>query len=319
MNLNRSVEHFATLFDSKFLPIGMALHGSLMAHAQPFHLWILCMDEEVEKQLKLISLTNVTLIPLKEIETQELLAVKSKRTLGEYCWTVTPFTPQAVFDRYPRVERVTYLDADMFFFNDPRILLSELDQSGKHILITEHAYDPKYDQTLRSGRFCVQFITFRRTQQAAKVMKWWQDRCLEWCFARVEDGKFGDQKYLDSWPGLFGDVVHIVQQVEQTLAPWNVLFFEKKIGTINPVFYHFHALRIVSQNKVRLWLGYKIGKQGLGLYDDYLKNLCACINLLKIYCIEVSCIEQRKEKWAMLRYFKRRITKMVRFASMNCS
>ena len=64
MNSNRPTEHFVTLFDSKFLPMGMALHDSLMAHAQPFHLWILCMDEMVEKQLKLISLPDV-IIPLK--------------------------------------------------------------------------------------------------------------------------------------------------------------------------------------------------------------------------------------------------------------
>ena len=55
MNSNRPIEHFVTLFDSKFLPMGMALHDSLMIHAQPFHLWILCMDELVEKQLKQIS------------------------------------------------------------------------------------------------------------------------------------------------------------------------------------------------------------------------------------------------------------------------
>ena len=317
MNSNRPIEHFVTLFDSKFLPLGMALHDSLMIHAQPFHLWILCMDELVEKQLKQISLSHVTLIPRKEIETQELLAVKPGRTLGEYCWTLTPFTPQAVFDRNPNVKSVTYLDADIFFFDDPRILLSELDQSRKHILITEHAYDPKYDQALASGRFCVQFTTFRRTEQAAKVMKWWQDKCLEWCFARLENGKFGDQKYLDSWPELFSDVVHIVRQVEKTLAPWNVLFFEKKNGgTVDPVFYHFHSLRIINPHKVRLYHGYKIGKQGLCLYGQYLKNLSKHISSLKIHCITTPYIEQKKEKWGLLRYFKRRITKVVRFASI---
>ena len=319
MNSNRPIEHFVTLFDSKFLPMGMALHDSLMIHAQPFHLWILCMDELVEKQLKQISLSHVTLIPRKEIETQELLAVKPGRTLGEYCWTLTPFAPQAVFNRDPNVKSVTYLDADIFFFDDPRILLSELDQSRKHILITEHAYDPKYDQALASGRFCVQFMTFRKTQQAIKVMKWWQERCIEWCFARVEDEKFGDQKYLDCWPELFDGIVHIVQQVEKTLAPWNVLFFEKKIGAkIYPVFYHFQTLRIISSRKIQMYFGYKIGKLGLSLYDQYLKNLRKCFTVLKTYHIEVPYVEQKKEKWEMMRYFKRRITKVVRFASINC-
>ncbi|MCC7211914.1 MAG: glycosyl transferase [Candidatus Brocadia sp.] len=318
MNSNRSTEHFVTLFDSKFLPMGMALHDSLMTHAQPVHLWILCMDELTEKHLKLISLSNVTLIPLKEIETKELLAVKPGRTPGEYCWTLTPFTPQAVFDRDQSVARITYLDADIFFFDDPGILLNELSKSGKHVLITEHAYAPEYDQSHASGRFCVQFMTFRKTQQAAKVMKWWQNKCLEWCFDRLEDGKFGDQKYLDCWPELFGDIVHIVQQVEKTLAPWNVLFFEKKAGAkMYPVFYHFQTLRIISPRKIRLYRGYKIGKVGLGLYDLYLKSLRKCLTILNTYHIEVPYIEQKKEKWEMLRYFKRRIAKVVRFASID--
>ncbi|TRU98711.1 MAG: hypothetical protein EWV75_06420 [Microcystis wesenbergii Mw_QC_S_20081001_S30D] len=84
---NTQVEHFCTLFDSNFLPIGMTLHSSLMLHAQPFHLWIICMDKKVENQLKLINLSFVTLIPLPEVETPELLAIKDSRSKGEYCWT----------------------------------------------------------------------------------------------------------------------------------------------------------------------------------------------------------------------------------------
>ena len=84
MHTNK-VEHFCTLFDSNFLPMGMTLHQSLLTHAQPFHLWILCMDELVEQQLEMISLPHVTLIPLRDIETTELLAVKPGRSRGEYC------------------------------------------------------------------------------------------------------------------------------------------------------------------------------------------------------------------------------------------
>jgi hypothetical protein len=273
MTSDRRAEHFVTLFDSNFLPMGMSLHDSLISHGQPFHLWILCMDELVEKQLERISLPYVTLMPLREVETKELCEVKPGRTRGEYCWTITPFTFQAVFDRDQSVQRVTYLDADLFFFSSPRILLRELDESGKHVLITEHAYAPKYNYwSALSGRFCVQFLTCRRTVEAQRVMQWWRERCLEWCFAHSEEGKFGDQKYLDSWPGLFGDGVHIVQQKEKTLAPWNVYFYEKlRNGRLDAVFYHFHGLRIVSPNKVRICDNYRIGDDGLLLYNCYLE------------------------------------------------
>ena len=294
MNSNKTAEHFVTLFDSKFLPMGMTLHGSLMAHAQPFHLWIICMDALVEEQLKRISLPNVTLLPLREVETRELLGIKSGRNSREYCWTLTSFTFQAVFNRDDSAERVTYVDADLFFFADPRILLSELDDAGKHVLITEHAYAPEHDYFLPlSGRFCVQFLTCRRTPEAVKVMRWWQEKCLEWCFDLQEENRFGDQKYLDVWPELFADEVHIVCQTEKTLAPWNVSHVEKTLhGRLDPVFYHFQGLRITSPHEVQLYNeNYTIESEGQRLYDEYLAGLCTCINTLKKFGIAIPLID----------------------------
>ena len=312
MHTNK-VEHFCTLFDSNFLPMGMTLHQSLLTHAQPFHLWILCMDELVEQQLEMICLPHVTLIPLRDIETTELLAVKPGRSRGEYCWTITPFTFQAVFDRAPNVERVTYLDADLFFFDNPQILLRELDQSSKQVLITEHAYAPEYDRTFESGRFCVQFLTFRNTPSASKIMKWWQKRCLEWCFQRLEDGKFGDQKYLDSWLEIFPDEVQVVRQTEKTLAPWNVRFMENKLGgRLNPVFYHFHGLRIISPQKVRLYFKYRIGKKGLHFYSLYYTNLLVIINTMKSLNMKIPFIALPQESWSLIRMIKRLIFQEIK-------
>ena len=307
MTSSNHMEHFVTLFDSKFLPMGMALHASLMAHSQPFHLWIICMDDKVEKQLAQILLLHVTLIPLASMETRELLAVKPERSRGEYCWTLTPFALQAVFERDNRVDRVTYLDSDIFFFANPQILLQELDEAGKHVLITEHAYAPEYDFYLElSGRFCVQFMSFRRTAEAEKVMRWWQERCLEWCFDRCEDGKFGDQKYLDDWPERFADEVHVVQQTEKTLAPWNAEYFEKKLsGKIDPVLYHFQAFRIIGRNEVRLYGGYNIGPAGMRLYNFYLKAISKSLLNMRRLGIKTPVIREKmslKERYLKWRH-----------------
>lgn len=284
MDFDRAAEHFVTLFDSSFLPLGMTLHGSLMSHGRPFHLWIVCMDEPVTEQLERIALPHVTLLPLREVENRGLREVKPGRSCREYCWTLTPFTFQAVFERHAGVGRITYLDADLFFFADPHILLDELDESGKHVLITEHAYAPEHIHFLpQSGRFCVQFLTFRRTAEAEKVMRWWQDKCLEWCFDRLDGDRFGDQKYLDAWPEIFGTEVHVVRQTEKTLAPWNVSFFESRgSGRLDPVFYHFQGLRIVGSNEVQLFNeNYSVGKEGQRLYNEYLAGLRTSTSILK--------------------------------------
>jgi len=280
MHSDARTEHFVTLFDRRFIPIGLCLYASLKAHARPFRLWVIALDEEAEKALLSLSLPDLSVVPLRDIETPELLNVKKTRSLIEYFWTLSPFTFQAVFDRDPAAARVTYLDADLYFFNAPAVLLQELDKTGKPVLITEHAYDPRYDQTADSGKFCVQFITVTRNEGGLKVMQWWQARCLEWCYNRVEDGKFGDQRYLDQWPLLFGREVHVLDQKSLALAPWNADYYASKDGR-PPVFFHFHGLRIASARRIRLSTDYRIGKKALAWYKAYALGLSVQMALLE--------------------------------------
>lgn len=244
------MEHYVTLFDGFFLPQGLALHASLQRHAGNYTLWILCVDEHAYSVLNELDLPNVRLLAVSDVETAELHAVKPTRTRGEYCWTLTPFAPRFVFEADASVQRVTYLDADLWFLRDPAPIFREFEASGKQVLITDHAYAPEIDRTVESGRFCVQFLTVNR-HGGETVRKWWEERCVEWCYARSEDGKFGDQKYLDDWPERFGQWVHVLADKELALAPWNAMRFPYG----NSVFYHFHGLRIISARHVAFGLG----------------------------------------------------------------
>ena len=86
----------------------------------------------------------------------------------------------------------------------------------------------------------MQFITALNNANGRKVIDWWKDACKEWCYNRYEDGKFGDQKYLDDWTTRFKGV-HVLQHLGGGLAPWNVVQYDLK--QIEPVFYHFHYFR----------------------------------------------------------------------------
>lgn len=220
---------------------------SMERHVREYVLWILCVDDETFEVLGRLDLPNVRRLKLSDLETPELLDVKSGRTIGEYCWTLTPFAPRFVFEADSSVKRITYIDADLWFRKHPKPIFDEFDASAKHVLITDHAYAPEYDQSATSGQYCVQFITFTR-DGGEHVRKWWEERCVEWCYARYEDGKFGDQKYLDDWPTHFGDFVHILRDKELALAPWNASRFPYG----NAVFYHFHGLRLISENKIEI-------------------------------------------------------------------
>lgn len=315
---DRPREHFVTLFDSRFLPFGLTLHASLQGSMPNSYLWVICMDELVEQQIQDLGLKHVSTIALASMETDELRAVKSARTAGEYCWTVTPFAAQAVFDRAGDAERVTYLDSDLFFFASPVTFFQEFEASGKHILITEHAYAPELDRSEKSGRFCVQFMTFRRTQECFDVMKWWQDRCIEWCFDRLEDGKFGDQKYLDQWPTLFPTQVHILCQVDKTLAPWNADHF-LRLGSVGhtPVFFHFQSFRIISETLARLYVGFSMGEQSMRFYESYLVALKEQIALLKRHGMSLSKMPEPRRQLGFLRKIYMRLLGKVRYARLD--
>jgi hypothetical protein len=269
------MEHYVTLFDSLFLPQGLSLHMSMKRHVKDFTLWILCVDDEVHEVLTKLKLPHARLLQLSKLETEELLRVKSTRSKGEYCWTLTPFALRFVFEADTAVERVTYLDADLWFRKSPKVIFDELSESGKQVLITDHAYAPEYDQSATSGQYCVQFMTFTR-QGGEVVRKWWEERCIEWCYARFEDGKFGDQKYLDDWPVRFASIVHVLRDEGSALAPWNATRYPYS----GAVFYHLHGLRVVSVKEVCLG-PYQIPTPLIeNIYKPYLLDLRHACTLL---------------------------------------
>ncbi len=303
------MEHYVTLFDSLFLPQGLALHASLEQYGGEYTLWVLCMDEGAKLALDRLAKPNIKTIALSDVETPELLAVKKERTKGEYCWTLTSFTPKIVFDRDESAQRITYLDADLFFLKSPKIIFQEFEESGKSVLITDHAYSPEYDQSSSCGQYCVQFIVFARNV-SEPVRKWWEDRCVEWCFGRIEDGKFGDQKYLDDWPEKFAEFVHVLQAKHLTLAPWNVTRFPYG----EAVFYHFHGLRLLPKKQILLYSEYKVYKSVIdNVYHNYLNHFTHAI--AELSNIGVECQPQHKK--IGMYYLARKTFKIIKSVIPN--
>lgn len=245
------MNYYCTLFDSGYLTRGLALYQSLIETKEEFKLYIIAFDDDAYRVLNKLNLEYAKIISLQEFENERLLTIKKDRTRQEYSWTCACFSILHVLTEY-NLDEVTYLDSDIYFFARPSILLDEFHTSGKDVLITEHRYTPKYDQTATSGKFCVQFMTFKNNENGLAVLNWWCDRCEEWCYARMEDGKFGDQKYLDDWETRFS-CVHVLKHLGGGVAPWNVQQYVISDGpSVNNapiVFYHFHGLKWLSFSK----------------------------------------------------------------------
>jgi hypothetical protein len=274
---------FCTLFNQYYLTRGLALYQSLTKSCPDFKLYVFAFDDVTFHYIKNLNKPNLIAISLSEFEDEELTKVKPTRSFAEYCWTSTSSTLLWVLNNTD-ADACTYIDADMYFYHNPKILLDEM-APDESVLITSHNYTPRYDQSALSGKYCVQFMHFKKDANGLKVLQWWRDRCLEWCFNRHEDGKFGDQKYLDNWPTMFQGV-HDLQH-KGLLAPWNIQQFEIQANSENfideiatkksfpIIFFHFHGVKYYSNKKfIYAPRSYQLSKDfRKKYYEPYCKTL----------------------------------------------
>ncbi|KDB08742.1 hypothetical protein LIG30_2200 [Burkholderia sp. lig30] len=247
------VRHYCTLFDRNYLIKGLAMYQSLERHAGDFRLHILCMDDHAYDLLARLALPRAELIRLTDFEDQALLAVKADRTVAEYCWTCAPCLPVYMLERHPEVDFITYLDADLLFYSSLEPLYAEIGSASS--VIVEHRFSPRFASAIVNGRYNVQWVSFRRDAAGLETLYWWRDKCIEWCFYRLEDDRMGDQKYLDCWTTKFKGV-HELQHVGAGTGPWNYANYRIRdeggqvwVDDVPLVFYHFHSYRILPDGQ----------------------------------------------------------------------
>lgn len=250
------------------------------------------MDETTYETLSKLKLDDVALIRLSDFEDKRLLKVKPTRTPVEYYWTCTPSLPLYIFKHFPDVEVVSYLDADLCFFSSPEPIFEEMTE--KSIMIIPHRFaDRQKLKEKMNGIFNVGMLTFRRDKEGLKSLGWWRERCLEWCFYKFENGKIGDQKYLDQFPKLFKSVC-ILKHPGTGVGVWNIRQYKVSkrnnnvyINNSPLVFYHFADFVIYSPLPFLLsapLTGYgEISKNRELIYEQYFKLIYKAADEVRKY------------------------------------
>jgi hypothetical protein len=243
--------YFCTLFDSGYLLKGLAMLTSLFRFCPDTKVFVLCMDYQTRAIVERLDLPFVVCVTLEEVETTELIQAKADRSVSEYCWTLSSCFTWYVMHKYPQIEFLTYVDADLFFYSDVQPLFDEISEAS--IAIIEHRFSERLKDREVNGRFCVEWVSFRRDEQGLACLSRWRDQCIEWCYYRLEDGRMGDQKYLDEWPSLY-PACHIIMHPGAGIAPWNYSqykFGHNATGNITVddatlMFYHFHQFQLIE-------------------------------------------------------------------------
>jgi len=211
---------FCTYFDHHYLPRGMVMLESLFEHCPGAYVHVLCLSDECYDALSSLAYPFISLIHLAELEAAdpELAATRATRSLIEYYFTITPCLPWYLLTSRS-VATITYLDADMIFFDSPEPIFD--DAGDASVIITPHRFPPRLGALQKWGLYNVSWLMFRNTLPGMTCLSWYRKACLEWCYDVLEETRFADQKYLDAFPVRF-EGVHIMGHPGGGLAPWNV-------------------------------------------------------------------------------------------------
>jgi hypothetical protein len=246
------------------------------------------MDDETYKVLAKLKLRHAKLIQLESVENKVLRVVKKSRNKGEYSWTLKSSLMSYLFKKYPSIPNLFYLDADISFFKDVALVYNEIGSSS--LAIAPHRFPPGYEaRTKNTGIFNAGVVFIKRDPVGLNTLKRWTKQCIDWCYGKVEDGKLGDQMYLNEWPKLYKNV-HQFQHPGINLAPWNVNVHKISnngdfvyVDTYPLIFYHFHLLKIFTDLTFEPSYGYNISETPLNLiYKPYEKLIKSLINKLNL-------------------------------------
>ena len=255
----------------------------MQKHCTPFVLHAVCLDAASFKNVSDMRLENVTPISFLDYEqtNPDLLAVKPNRSRIEYYFTLGPTVLQHIFEINPTITALTYLDADLYFFNSPEEIFEEAGKSN--VIIVAHKFNARLKPFEKYGKYNVAWITFVRSFEGMCCLNDWANDCLDWCHDYVDGDKYGDQKYLDTWTEKYAGICDL-QHKGANVAPWN--FGNYKISEHNNqifideqplIFYHFAGLKqldahtfTTSANKYLFWQP-RILKQKI--YLPYIESL----------------------------------------------
>jgi hypothetical protein len=267
---------YCTYFDHNYLSRAVLTIETLRRFDAKSPIYVLALSDLCEEILGKLALPNVIVIPLATLEAAypELEPLKRERKLIEYYFTLSPFLPHYLFEKTD-VDRITYIDADLYFFTSPQPVIDSFGDAS--VAITPHRFPFQYRHNIIYGRFNVAWITYRRCAEGLACLSTYKAQCTEWCFDRLEGDRFGDQKYLDAWPDRY-PALKIIEHKGFNLAVWNAggYIVRMKNNTVmiddDPlVFYHFASTEVLPDGAVRVPVGTGSGRSRAVLIENVIK------------------------------------------------
>ena len=184
------MNHYCTYFDRELLAQGLALWRSLAKSDVDSVLWVLALDEFTADVLREVGGTWLRVVPLTEVEAgdAELAAAKVNRTRVEYFFALSPCWPRWLLEKHGMrsgIERITSVEAEMFFFASPTRIFEAMDAAKASVLVTAQRFPLWLKRSERHGKFNVGLLSFQNDGVGRACLDEWRGRCLGLAAARL--------------------------------------------------------------------------------------------------------------------------------------
>lgn len=251
---------YVTHCDGNYITRVVSLENSLRRNNDSRILYIIAHDRTTKMKIDSLNLKFTQVVELTELELAfpELHIAKMNRSRIEYIFCLTPFVISYAH-LISGSSLVTYLDADLFFFNSPENAFEGFSENS-NVSIIKHNFHNKFTHLTEFGIFNVGWMAFRMQKNGNSTLDWWKSACIESTSTSVSEKVYADQKYLNQFSSLFNETEVNVKQ-GLNIAPWNIENFLLKNtteldGLSSLVFFHFSGLRVYGKIVVLGLSGY---------------------------------------------------------------
>jgi len=112
--------NYCSYFDKNYLSKFLVLRNSIEIFNSEYTFFVLALDNYVEDFFKKNRINNIQVISLKDLEQsyKDLIIAKNNRDLIEYYFTLSPFLPRYIFEKF-KCMNIAYVDSDFFFLQEP--------------------------------------------------------------------------------------------------------------------------------------------------------------------------------------------------------
>ncbi len=222
---------------------------SLLRHDPTAEILALALDELCASVLRQRYAKRVRVVETETIHAFEprLRTIRQQRSAWAYYATQKPALALFAMGSHPQPESVMFIDADTWFFSDPRPMFDEIGAAS--VGLSPNRFHAATEHLAIYGLYGAGCVYWRNDETGRRCLVDWREDCLNWCDESPQpDGRFMNQGYLTKWPERYPDV-HVMQHPGSNLGPWNVdgyhLARERECVTVDGrplIFYHFSGL-----------------------------------------------------------------------------